>query len=190
MKKIKLCKSIFILLLLFLSSCNFNDLKDLKKKKIKVDKITRLEKDHFFDFNEPKQKKLEAYPFEENLENISKITKEYFRCKGNPLNPERIDESDPDNIKVYLDCEGSSKHSLPLMHNNKEGVYPILIDILNYIQKKTKKKVIITCGHRCPKHNQYSDFDSSAKLSKHLIGAEVDFYVEGYEQKYLEILNL
>ena len=44
------------------------------------------------------------------------------------MNPERIDENDSMNIKVYLDCEGSSKHSLPLI-DGKEGVYPVLLDI-------------------------------------------------------------
>nr|NGX30439.1 hypothetical protein [Candidatus Anoxychlamydiales bacterium] len=72
----------------------------------------------------------------------------------------------------------------------KEGIYPVLLDILNYIQRKTKKRVVITCGHRCPKHNSYADTSNVAKTSKHMIGAEVDFYVQGLENSPLKIMDL
>ena len=184
-----LYKSLFIFLLLFLVSCNIKDSRKNKIKNIKIEEITRGEKDIYFDFSKVESRKIKNYPFENEVEHLPKISKEYFRCKGSPLNLERIDERDSDNIKIYLDCEGSSKHSLPLI-NKKENVYPVLVDILNYLQKKTKKRVNITCGHRCPKHNTYADFDKTAKTSKHMIGAEVDFYVEGYENKPFEILDL
>ncbi len=120
----------------------------------------------------PKKNQTLLYPFDDRLTYFN-ITKDFFRCKGNPLNPQRIENKDL-NTKVYLDCEGSAKHGLSLI-NSKEGVYPILIDLLNYIQRKTNKKVVITCGFRCPKHNEYADILNNAKSSKHMIGAEVDF---------------
>lgn len=48
---------------------------------------------------------------------------------------------------------------------------------------------MITCGHRCPKHNSYADPSKENLVSKHQIGAEVDFYVEGMENKPLEVLE-
>ena len=182
MKNNPACKSFFVIFSIFLISCSKDQ---LQNKKIKIEKITRNQNDVCIN-QDITLKKLPPYSFEEGMDKFSKITKEYFRCQGNPLNPERIDESDPDNIKVYLDCQGSSKHSLPII-NSDEGVYPQLIDILNYIQKKTKKRVIITCAHRCPTHNSYADFFNNDKFSKHMIGAEVDFYVEGMEHKPLEV---
>ena len=87
------------------------------------------------------------------------------------------------------DCGGLERHSLPLKED-KEFIYPILIDLLNYLQEKTRKKVVITCGHRCPLHNTYADVAKEATYSKHLIGAEVDFYLEGMEKKPFEVAQL
>ena len=42
---------------------------------------------------------------------------------------------------------------------------------------------MITCGHRCPEHNTYSDSSPKNQHSKHMIGAEVSFYVQGMEYK-------
>jgi hypothetical protein len=180
------CKSIFILFLFFLTSCS-SDFASFKKKNLKVEVIQRSQKDIYYSKEAPKQNTTLLYPFEEeNVKNL-KITKDFFKCKGNPLNPKRADEK---NIKnPILDCEGSSKHGLPLI-NSKEGVYPVLIDILNYIQNKTNKKVVITCGHRCPVHNAYSDILNDAQSSKHMIGAEVDFYVQGFEQSPQKIVDM
>ena len=41
--------------------------------------------------------------------------------------------------------------------------------------------MIITSGHRCPQHNTYVDPSYYNRTSKHLIGAEVSFYVQGME---------
>lgn len=137
----------------------------------------------------PRHQVRERYPWEETLigQNF-KITKEFFRCKGSPLNPASINHKDP-NRGLLFDCSGGDKHSLPL-RDNKEFVYPILIDILNYLQLKTGKKVIITCGHRCPMHNAYADGSIFNQASKHMLGAEVDFYVEGLEYQPEEVLQL
>ena len=174
-----LYKSLFIFFILLLTSCNFNENKSNKIKNIKILEISRKKDDKYFDFEKVEMRKIRNYSFENEVDNLPKITKEYFRCKGNALNPERIDETNKEDIKVFLDCDGSSKHSLPII-NGSENVYSILVELLNYIQKRTKKRVNITCGHRCPKHNAYSDFYLNAKTSKHMIGAEVDFYVDSY----------
>jgi hypothetical protein len=95
----------------------------------------------------------------------------------------------------YLDCGGVDKHSLP-MDEDKEFFYPILIDLVNYLQVKTGKRVVITSGHRCPEHNTYVDPSVENQYSKHQIGAEVSFYVQGMESepeaivKYLQAYYL
>ncbi len=72
----------------------------------------------------------------------------------------------------------------------KENVYPILLELLNYLQKKTGKRVVITCGHRCPAHNVYADPSKENRTSKHQMGAEVDFYIQGMEERPQEIIGL
>ncbi|MES2345571.1 MAG: hypothetical protein V4494_06520 [Chlamydiota bacterium] len=126
----------------------------------------------------------EKYPWEDNLAgNNTRITKEYFRCNGSASNPLKLSK------EPLSDCGGKQRHSLPLQ-NNKEFIYPILIDLLNYLQQKTGKKVIITCGHRCPTHNTYADDSTLNQSSKHMIGAEVDFYLEGLEYSPESVINL
>lgn len=183
------CQRFFIFLSFIFIACSSNDTEDQKKQCHKIETITRSDKDEFYPFETPQKNTLALYPFEEKSLDYYKITKEFFRCKGQPLNPERVDSSNKDIIKVYLDCESSAKHGLPLI-NGGENVYPILVDILNYIQRQTKKRVVITCGHRCPKHNSYADISNSAKNSKHMIGAEVDFYVQGLENSPQKIIDL
>ncbi|MDE3055916.1 MAG: hypothetical protein KGI80_04400 [Verrucomicrobiota bacterium] len=124
-----------------------------------------------------------SYPWEAQL-HLPKITKEFFRCKGNCTNPPLPTSEEKEPLR---DCHGT--HGLPILHG-KEGVYPLLIDLLNYVQKKTGRRVIITCGHRCPLHNSYADASSENRTSKHQIGAEVDFYVQGMEDQPLEIAGL
>ena len=142
-----------------------------------------------------------SYPWDKKrVGTFPRISKEYFRCKGNHLNPVLFsyssngEEQPPTRIQ---DCSGSA-HSLPIsldedplaISQEKEFIYPILIKLLNYIQEKTEKQVIITCGHRCPKHNTYSDTSKQNRYSKHMIGAEVDFYIQGLENYPQNIVNL
>lgn len=95
-----------------------------------------------------------------------RITKAFFRCN----------------------CEKRDSHSLPIW-NKEEHIYPILMDLINHVQEKTGKRVIITSGHRCPEYNTLLDPSAYNATSKHLIGAEVDFYVEGLEWKSQEVLE-
>lgn len=147
--------------------------------------MCRSHQERLYAIQTPESTPRAPYPWEAEG-NLPRITKEFFRCKGNPANPPVLAEgvSTP-----LIDCEGTSRHGFPIIHG-KEGIYPILIDLLNYVQKKTMKRVIITCGHRCPTHNAYSDPAKEARTSKHQIGAEVDFYVQGMEERPLEIVGL
>lgn len=94
-----------------------------------------------------------------------------------------------DGGEALLDCTGSTRHGLPIF-GAKEGVYQVLLDLLNYLQKKTGKRAIITCGHRCPSHNAYAEPGKENLSSKHQIGAEVDFYIQGMEDQPLEVVQL
>ena len=129
------------------------------------------------------------YPWTSSSESLPFITKDYFRCKGSSLNPpipHQIRGKDADPLR---DCDGAGKHSLPL-RGNQEFIYPILIDLLNHIQAMTQKMVIISSGHRCPMHNTYIDPAPKNAPSKHTIGAEVDFYVRGFENKPERIVQM
>ena len=119
---------------------------------------------------------------------IAAITKECFRCKGNALNPFKSETVRGEVVK-YHDCGGYKRHSLPLF-NGKEGVHPVILEILNYMQIKTGHRVIVTSGHRCPEHNTYVDPSPQNQYSKHQMGAEVDFYVQGYENNREEIFEI
>lgn len=111
----------------------------------------------------------------ENAGSHPKITKEFFRCKGSSESQPYQREGSQETL---LDCKGS--HGLPLKEG-EEFVYPILLELLNMLQKESGKRVIITTGHRCPTHNRYADPAPENTSSKHMIGAEVDFYIEGFD---------
>ncbi|MDR3623708.1 MAG: D-Ala-D-Ala carboxypeptidase family metallohydrolase [Chlamydiales bacterium] len=130
------------------------------------------------------------YPWEKNLVGAHpKITKEFFRCKGNGLNASRIiTEAGKEPVRLS-DCGGIDKHSLYL-RGGDEFIYPILLDLLNYVQARTGKRVVITSGYRCPEHNAYVDSSIRSRTSKHMIGAEVDFYVQGLESRPEVIIKL
>lgn len=173
---------------LFLGGCSRleeSEKEKIKKRNCTTEWIYRAPNDSFYGIAAPLHTPRSSYPWEAEG-NLPKITKEFFRCRGNPLNPPLplSEGADP-----LLDCEGGSRHGLPIIHG-KESVFPVLTDLLNYVQKKTGKRVIITCGHRCPIHNSYSDPSKENLVSKHQIGAEVDFYVQGMEDRPQEVVGL
>jgi hypothetical protein len=130
-----------------------------------------------------------VYPWEKNAPgSLPTITKEYFRCKGCSLNPPRMFDNNGE-IERLTDCSGIQKHSLPL-RDSHEFIYPVLPELLNFVQTSLNKRVVITCGHRCPEHNTYVDPSKDNQYSKHMIGAEVAFYVQGYEDSPMTIINL
>jgi len=170
------------------SSSEESDSSLLRHQNQKGEYIYRVHNEYLFNPPPPEKVVLEPYPWEKStIGNYPKITKEFFCCKGSNLNPVRVVQQNGEIIRYY-DCSGAEKHSLPL-RDKKEFVYPILIDLLNHIQAKTEKKVVITSGHRCPEHNTYVDPSPENQHSKHMIGAEVSFYVQGLENRPEEIVK-
>ncbi len=157
----------------------------VRKQNAKTEPIYRSHKDIFAPIGTPAHVPRAPYPWETEA-HLPRITKEFFRCKGSPLNPPLVDSQ----ASILLsDCEGCTRHGLPLIAA-KENVYPVLIELLNFLQKKTGRRVVITCGHRCPLHNAYADPSKENKTSKHQLGAEVDFYLQGMEDQPLEAVGL
>jgi hypothetical protein len=177
-----------LLLLSLLTACSGLEQSEYEKTRrlnAKGEFIYRHRDEKFYAIAPPVQRIRDPYPWEEaRVGNHGKITKEFFRCKGSSFNPPQ-----PGLEKSLFDCGGVEKHSLPFK-NEKEFVYPVLIEMLNYLQAKTGKKVIITCGYRCPMHNTYADNSVQNQTSKHMIGAEVDFYIQGMEHKPEEAARL
>lgn len=186
-------RSFFLIIILsFLIGCSSKDEhpNDAPREHIhQAEYIYRVDQEYLFLPEPPEKQTIEPYPWEKDLVgNYPKITKEFFRCKGSSLNPLRIVQKEGD-VGRYLDCGGIDKHSLPL-EQDKEFIYPILIDLVNYIQVKTGKRVVITSGHRCPEHNTYVDPAPENRYSKHQIGAEVSFYIQGMEGNLETIVQL
>lgn len=171
-----------IFLLTACSSLEQSENEKVRRLNCKAESIYRNHNDTFHPIGTPLHTPRAPYPWEGNL---PRITKEFFRCKGSPTNPPIIDPSDPQAPLTCADCD--SRHGLPVIQG-QENVYPIFIDLLNHLQKRTGKRVIITSGHRCPAHNIYVDPSKENRTSKHQIGAEVDFYVQGMEDKLNEII--
>jgi hypothetical protein len=179
---------IVFMLFFLLQGCSDEPEKLQASLNAKGEYIYRLHNEFFFSLPAPEPKLIEPYAWESYHGSLPKVTKEYFRCKGSPLNPVRTANVKEETVR-YQDCSGSDKHSLPLK-DGKEFIYPVLLDLLNYLQNKTGKRVVITCGHRCPEHNTYSDPTPQNRYSKHMIGAEAAFYVQGLEDKPEQIVNL
>jgi hypothetical protein len=178
-----------IFISLFFGSCSSSDDKKHHQITQKAEYIYRVHNEHHFPLESLKLQKQKPYPWENGINgNYPLVTKEYFRCKGSSLNPPRHYQ-DKTSAQIFYDCGGSEKHSL-VLRDREEFIYPILIDLLNYLQTKTGKRVVITCGHRCPDHNTYSDPSPSNQYSKHMIGAEVSFYVQGMEENPETVVEL
>lgn len=121
-----------------------------------------------------------SYPWEErHIGDLPRISREFFRCRGQKSHPVKMGKNRFGDPIAHFDCDGSESHGLP-MRNGEEFIYPALIELLNHLQTTFNKQVVITSGHRCPKHNRYIGGTSK---SKHLVGGEVDFYVKGLENK-------
>lgn len=155
----------------------------IRKYNEKKEMIYRLDREQVFASVPNEPMKREKYPWEELPMGVIKINKEYFRCKGSDINPPIKGGGEE-----ITDCGGLEKHGLPF-RDGQEFIYPMLIQLLNHIQEKSQSTVVITTGHRCPVHNRYADPSRIMQSSKHQIGAEVDFYIEGYEDKPLEVIK-
>lgn len=114
------------------------------------------------------------YPWSERYDSpLLPITSAHFQCRGSSLHPPILYKSD----ETLFDCNGAHEHSLPLGEDG-DLIPHELIEVLNYVQRTANKPLHITAGHRCPKHQRYVNPSYKAQFSKHLIGAEVTFYVE------------
>lgn len=179
-----------VICLIFLCGCEDRSLfeeKALKKQNQHVEVIARTSSQKTF-IPPMTPQPLPSYPWQKQGGKHPQITKEHFRCRGHPLNPVKSEVVKGEKVK-YHDCGGAKKHSLPLIHG-QEGVYPILITLVNYIQAESGGKVVITSGHRCPDHNLYADPSPANQYAKHQMGAAVDFYVQGYEKQPEKIIAL
>lgn len=180
---------IFCFLLVFCGCSNFEQVqkREIKQRNEQRDRIHRLSQEKQYPEPQLVLRTRDPYPWESGYSGVHPlITKEAFRCKGNVNSPMKLKTASSRSLQ---DCGGDQKHSLPVK-GGKEFVYPILLDLLNYIQTKTGFPVVITCGHRCPDHHAYADLSSYYANSKHMIGAEVDFYVVGLEKKPQDVIDL
>lgn len=180
---------LFLILFLLFSSCSSSEETENDRARLQNatgEYIYRNHNEYLFKLGFPSKSHPDPYPWESHSSN--QITKDYFRCKGSSLNPPLVIQQKGETQR-FFDCGGAERHSLPLL-NQKEFIYPILIELLNYIQEKTLKKVVITSGHRCPEHNTYVDPSTENQSSKHMIGAEVSFYVQTWEEYPEKVIKL
>ena len=180
-------------LALFFSSCSGlekSEKKKFKEKNYLSETIHRTHDEYTFKIETPSLANKPLYPWDKKMIGHQvPITKEFFRCKGT-CSFEPILIKRPGSSSTYIkDCEGIHSHSLPIKEG-KEFIYPILIELLNTVQEKLNRKVIITSGHQCPTHHLFTNPDHKPSNSKHQIGAEVDFYVEGMEEHPEKALNI
>lgn len=185
----KVFTSFIWLIIPFLASClgmEHSEHEKLRRQNAKGEFIHRTHSECRYPLSDPEHFVREKYPWEKTFSGKHpQITKEYFRCKGSSTHPPHTDSAQ----SPVFDCGGAQRHSLPIV-NERENIYPVLIDLLNFVQEKTGCPVVITCGHRCPVHNTYADPSTYNQNSKHMIGAEVDFYVEGMQGKPEQIVQL
>ncbi|MDF2577691.1 MAG: hypothetical protein K0S74_1175 [Chlamydiales bacterium] len=187
LKKILKCLQFFSLTCISCSGLEQTEYDKVRQHNLKGEFIYRKHDEAAFSVLPAEYRQREEYPWEEHfVGNHPRITKSFFTCKGGKQ-VEHPSAPAKDGVVPISDCNG--QHSLPI-REGKEFIYPILIDLLNFIQAKTGKRVIITCGHRCPQHNRYADSTGSNQASKHMIGAEVDFYVQGMEYEPEVIIQL
>lgn len=178
----------FLLFLCLLTGCENSSNRSKPLSKAQGEYIYRLHDEYLFSAAAPQKLSIPTYPWEEGRTgNLPKITKEYFRCKGSSLNPHRTYTTKNDEVVKAIDCNGSARHSLP-MRQDKEFIYPAFLELLNHLQAKTGKRVVITSGHRCPEHNTY--VNPQDPYSKHQIGAEVSFYIQGLEDRPEHVIKL
>lgn len=179
----------FLLLILGFVVIGCSGLEHTEKQKIRSsnqskEPILRHEGECYFAYQAPQKKLRAKYPWEEKfIGQFSRITKDSFRCRGSNINPEKKYGEE-----TLTDCGGLLSHSLPVL-DGEEFIYPRLIDLLNHLQKVTEKRVVISAGYRCPEHNRYVNPERRNLTSKHQIGAEVDFYIQGLEDAPEEIVK-
>lgn len=180
---LRVCPLVLVLLLLGCSSIDepFSD--PVRRRNQLSEYIDRRANEYLFTPSPAKLQPAPSYPWDQSSPTaLKKITKEFFRCQGSEFNPVRTVTKGDGSIQYLHDCGGTDRHSLPV-RDEQEFIYPVLIELLNAVQAKTGKQVVITSGHRCPAHNTYVDDSRENSTSKHTIGAAVTFYVKGMENQ-------
>lgn len=175
-------------LLLACSGLEQSERRKVREENELVDAISRKEGEQLYPQVVLSKAEPPSYPWQEAwMGSIPRITKEFFRCQGKALNPPKtILKAGKDNLTFY-DCQGSYEHGLPIdpQKPGSEHVYPSLLTLLNYLQDQSKKPVVITSGHCCPKHWNYLHAGKEQKEHKHMIGAAVDFYLDAEDSAYV-----
>ncbi len=180
-------KKRFLLLFFFVLLVGYGFYRKNTATPLKAEWITRHS--HDLSYPIPPLTARTAPTYAWDIQGPTPITKEFFRCRGHSLHPPKY-FTNSKGTKIRLDdCIGSSEHSLPI-RDGKEFIYPCLIDLLNEVQQKSGKQVIITSGHRCMKHHKYVKLPSDSLASRKVIGAEVNFYVKGLESRPKEVAEL
>lgn len=176
-------KKILILALLLTSCSSATDRQECKRRKNNrvEEKIYRLSDEYFYVKDDAILVERDLYPWE-TKSSFSKITISDFRCRGSEKNQKLSIGKE-----IISDCNGLHDHGLPYK-NGKEFVYPVLVEILNFVQEATGRQVIVLSGHRCPIHHKYVT-SGRGRLSKHMIGARADFYLKGYKVAGEQILK-
>ncbi len=176
------------MLLVSCSGLEQSEYKKVRERNAKHEKLYRKADEHHFTIPLMRSQIRKRYSWEESfVGNYPRLTKEYLRCKGSSQNSVKSYYNDKQELVEYEDCNGN--HSLSV-YNGKEFIFPVLLELLNFIQLKTNQRLVITSGHRCPKHNSYVDSSPENRTSKHMIGAEVDFYVQEMEYEPDKIIKI
>lgn len=171
----------FLFLVFSCSTADKREQQQRMKNNKSVERIYRLSHEKMYEEKAFAGAKRAPYPWE-NVADFPKITINSLRCRGSGDHKIR-----KRNGKEYQDCIGMKDHGLPYV-DGAEFVYPVLVSLLNKIQNAWNKKVVVTSGHRCPKHNDYLNLGKS-RISKYMIGAKVDFYVEGMENDSAAVIE-
>lgn len=139
------------------------------------EKIYRFEEEIEYPLLPPQKKEKEKYPWEKEAQvKLDPVAVSDFICKGSKKHPNRIIVRASQEELSYEDCGGKEEHGTPT-------IYPILPRLLNRVQELTGRRVVITSGFRCPKHEQYLHPGEVAPSSLYTHGAACDFYVEGLQ---------
>lgn len=176
--------------MLALGLCGCSGLEQSEQEKIKKmhalsEPILRYAEEQSHAICFPEKKVRERYSWENTLAHeYPKITKEAFRCKGSGNPKPKISR---ENVAIF-DCQGADKHSLPICED-RESIYPALLEILNFLQDQLKKKVVVTAGHRCYLHQTYLLGTTSGAITKYLVGAQVDFLIDGLQASSQQIID-
>ncbi|MCB1107154.1 MAG: hypothetical protein KDK76_03560, partial [Chlamydiia bacterium] len=111
------CSPFFLFILSVLAGCSGlekSEEKKVRERNLTIRAVQRQSDEILFPKTSHPPKKRKPYPWEnKKVGSHLRITKEFFRCQGNPLNPP-IQIYQANSLTYHLDCGGIEKHSLPL----------------------------------------------------------------------------